>query len=195
VGLRIKGSRVTAVVTSTREVEADVVVLAMGPWSNQGASWAGKKIPIVVQREQCLRVDVPRRLPPYRLSTGDVAIIPKVNGTVVIGRAFLHDDVVDYDDRPTDEARNRLTNAAVGLVPRLSEARLLEHRAGLEGWPPTGARPILGRLPGFDNLYIAAGMGTLGIMMSPAVGRIMADLIVKGRIEKGLEALSPARFE
>lgn len=192
VGFRYQGSRVTAVILDTREVEADVVVLAMGPWIKQGTSWLGKEIPIVVTREQCLRVEVPQRLPPYRLYSSKVAIVPKVDGTVVLGLAGVHDEV-DFDDRPTEEAKSRLMDAAVGLVPRLEEARLVEHRAGLEGWQPNGGLPMLGRLSGWDNVYLVTWLGTFGIQWSPAVGRIMAALIIKGT-EESIEALSPARY-
>ena len=39
---------------------------------------------------------------------------------------------------------------------------------------------IVGRLPGLDNAYIAAGFSGHGIQQSPAVGRGLAELIVQG---------------
>ena len=59
-----RGSRVRAVTLTTGEVEADIVVLTMGPWSEQGSSWLGKEFAQRVVRVQCLRVEVPQRLPP-----------------------------------------------------------------------------------------------------------------------------------
>jgi FAD-dependent oxidoreductase domain-containing protein 1 len=40
---------------------------------------------------------------------------------------------------------------------------------------------IVGRLPGFDNAFLAAGFSGHGIQQSPAVGRALAELIVDGR--------------
>jgi len=198
VGFRYQGSKVTAVTLAKGEVEADVVVLAMGPWSGQGTSWLGKEIPLIVRREQCLKVEVPQRLPPYRLLNNQVAIIPKVNGTVILGRTgahdMVHEEVVNFDDRPTEEAKTSIMSAAVDLFPKLEEAKLVEHRAGLEAWQPNGGLPMLGRLPGWDNVYLAAWLATWGIQWSPAVGRVMADLIVKGHTEESIEPLSPARL-
>jgi len=199
VGFRYQGTRVTTVILATgTEVEADVVVLAMGPWSSQGASWLGKEIPLIVRREQCLKVEVPQRLPLYRLLNNQVAIIPKVNGTVILGRAGAHDavheEVVNFDDRPTEEAKISIMNAAVALLPKLEEAKLVEHRAGLEAWQPNGGLPMLGLLPGWDNVYLATWLATWGIQWSPAVGRVMADLIIKGRTEESIKPLSPARL-
>jgi sarcosine oxidase subunit beta len=39
---------------------------------------------------------------------------------------------------------------------------------------------ILGRVPGFDRVYVAAGFSGHGFMHSPATGRIMAELILDG---------------
>lgn len=195
VGFRSEKARVNAVTLATGSViEADAVVLAMGPWTGQGTSWLGKEIPVKVEREQCLRVEIPRRLPLYRLTTMDSTIIPKVNGTVVVGCALVPEEVEDFNDMPTYEGMMKLIEAAVGLVPRLEEAKVIEHRVGLEAWPPTGLQPVLGQLPGWDNVYVAARFQTMGILMSLAAGRIMADLIVKGHTERSVEHLSPARM-
>lgn len=194
VGFCTSGSKVNAVtLASGRVIEADVVILAMGPWVGQGTAWLGKEITIKVQREQCLRVAVSPPLPPYRLSTFESTIVPKVNGTVVVGCSLATEEAADFNDTPTEEVKEKLMTAALGLVPRLEDARIVEHRAGLEGWPPDGLKPVLGRLPGWDNVYVAARLHTMGILMSLAVGRIMADLILTGKLEKSAAHLSPER--
>lgn len=47
------------------------------------------------------------------------------------------------------------------------------------GWRPMtwDDLPLLGRAPGHQNLWVAAGHGMLGISMSAATGQLMADLI------------------
>ena len=43
---------------------------------------------------------------------------------------------------------------------------------------------ILGNWPGkLDNFYVACGFSGHGLMHAPAVGRALAELIVKGRYE------------
>jgi glycine oxidase len=195
VGFDSGKTRVNAVTLATgTTIEADAVVLAMGPWTGQGTSWLGNEILIKVEREQCLRVEIAQNLPFYRLSTMDSTIIPKVNGTVVLGRALQPEEAADFNDTPTQEGMMKLIEAAVGLVPRLEEAKVIEHRVGLEAWPPIGLQPVLGQLSGWDNVYVAARLQTMGVIMSLAVGRIMADLIVKGQIESSVDHLSPARI-
>ncbi len=195
VGLRGQGSRVASVVLAAREVETDVVVLAMGPWTGQGTGWLGKEIPMRVLRDQCLVLEVPQRLPPWRITSGlggGVAIVPKVDGKVILGHR--EDDMVDFDDRPTEEFGLSVMQMAVDTIPRLEEARLIEHRAALVAWHPSGGQPLLGRLPGWDNVYLVTWLAGFGIQWSPALGRIMADLIVKGHSAEPIEPFSPAGY-
>ncbi|HEU4977206.1 MAG TPA: FAD-dependent oxidoreductase [Baekduia sp.] len=55
-------------------------------------------------------------------------------------------------------------------------------------------QPILGPIDGHDGLLIAAGLNGRGLMMAPAIGRVMADGVVNGAIEDDMQALSPSRF-
>jgi glycine oxidase len=194
-GFRHHGSRVTTVGLESGEVAAGAVVLAMGPWTAQAAAWLGRKMPMRVTRDQCLVLEVPERLPPWRITSGrggGVAIVPKVDGTVILGH--WEDDRVDFDDRPTEEFKLSVMASAVSTIPRLEEARLVEHRAAVEAWHPTTGLPMLGRLPGWDNVYLVTWLAGFGIQWSPAVGRIIADLILKGHTADPIEPFDPARY-
>ena len=202
VGFRRQGARVTAAILATgAEVEADVFVLATGPWSGKSTSYLGKGMPILINREQCLRMEVAKRLPPYGLTAPNgLTIVPKVGGDVIAGHAGLADLQTSFDvNLTTEEAKMMLLADTVDLLPTLGEAKLVEQRGDFEGWspPPKRIQPVLGPLPGWDNIYIAVRFGTLGMMMSPGAGRVMADLIMAGgrapaRFKNMLEVLNPA---
>ena len=202
VGFRKQGSRVAAArLTTGAEVEADVFILATGPWSGRSTSWLGKEMPVLINREQCIRMEVPKRLPPYGLTAPNgLTIVPKVSGEVIVGHAGLADLQTDFDVSLTTEAcKMMLLNDAVELLPSISEARLVEQRGDFEAWspPPRRIQPVLGRHPEWDNVYIATRFGTLGMMLSLGTGRVMADLILAGgkppaRFKHLLEVLSPA---
>ena len=207
VGFRHKGSRITSVIlASGTEVEADVFVLAMGPWSGQGTSWLGKEIPILISRTQCLRVNVPQQLPPYALSIeaegiAPAAIIPKVNGEVILGTSGIADLQPGFDSSVTEEIKLMILDAATGLLSGLQEGKLVEHRGDLNGWSPAPnhIQPLVGRLPKWENAYIATRMGALGVAMSLGVGEVMAALIISegrvpDRVKTMMEVLSPARL-
>ena len=204
VGFQRQGSKVTSVTLATgTEVKADVFVLAMGPWSGQGTSRLGKELPILINREQCLRMQVPKQLPPYGLNTPDAqTIIPKVNGDVILGHAGLADLQTSFDvSLTTEEAKMTLVNDAIELLPTLNDAELVEQRGDFECWspPPNRIQPVLGRLPEWENAYIATRFGTLGMMLSLGAGRIMADLIIADgripeRVKTMMEVLSPSKL-
>ena len=54
---------------------------------------------------------------------------------------------------------------------------------------------IVGRLPGYENAYLAAGFSGHGVQQSPAVGRGLAELIVHGAYRAlDLADFSPERI-
>ena len=46
---------------------------------------------------------------------------------------------------------------------------------------PPHQKPVMGRLPGWKNAYVASRFGGDGVCMSPATGELMAELIATGR--------------
>ena len=207
VGFRHEGSKLTAVTLATgTEVKADVFVLATGPWTGQVTSKLGKEIPTLIIRAQCLRVHVPKGFPHYFLSSPspiNISITPKVDGSVILGFGRALDDPQKSPDAPqtTEEDKTMLISGAIDLLPTLNEAEIIEQRGDLECWGPSPncTKPVIGRLPEWDNAYIATRFGTTGIMMSPGAGQVMADLIITGgrppyRFKAMLDYLSPARL-
>ena len=213
VGFRCEGTRVTAVTLATgAEVEADEVVLAMGPWLGKGTSWLGKEIDIKPNKLESLKLETPEPFPPYRLMAGEIAILRQPDGTVLLGEGpmaeemgvptadggvktgftFPFDWQPEFDDSPTERLKERYTEAAVIVLPRMEEAKLVEQRAGLLAMLPKHALLTLGRLPGWDNVYVTGA--ETAVMYSLTVGRLMAELIIKGRTEEDIEVLDPARL-
>ena len=62
-----------------------------------------------------------------------------------------------------------------------------------QGRPQVNLSESLGRVPGIDGLWVAAGHGPWGISTGPASGRLLADLM-DGRVAAPPSALDPARF-
>jgi len=202
VGFKTKGSRVTSVTLATgTEVEADVFVLAMGPWNQQSTAWLGKKITVVINQEECLKLQPVSPLPPIALGggTGEV-IIPKVDGSVILGHSGAPDPRPDYNSSLKEENKIRIMQAAVELLPSLGEAKLVEHRGDLMNWAPAPRhwQPALGLVPGWDNAYVAVRI-PFGVMLSLGIGRCMADFIIgEGKpsycYKNLMEVVSPARL-
>ncbi|HLK31688.1 MAG TPA: FAD-binding oxidoreductase, partial [Terriglobales bacterium] len=75
----------------------------------------------------------------------------------------------------------KILTRAVSRVPVLEEVEVNPSRAwaGLYEMTPDH-HPILGQVPGVPGFYLANGFSGHGVMHSPATGKIMADLILKG---------------
>jgi glycine oxidase len=199
VGFSTEGDRITGVrLASGAEIGADAVVLAMGPWIGQGSAWLGREIGCRIFMAQCLRVDVPGGLPLQTLVAGDYWIIPKVNGEVIL--AIYGADLIerpDFDASLSEEVKLEILKGTAAILPSLEDAKLLEYRGDLLAVPekPPIHKPVIGRLPEWQNGYIATHFGGLGINMSPAAGELLAELIATGRAplraKRTLEALSP----
>jgi glycine oxidase len=185
VGFATRGDRITGLKLATGDLlEADHFVIAAGPWSRQVASHIGVDVSMEFYMTECVRVEVPGGLPFQTLVAGDYWIIPKVNGEVIlsqyVGSISRRDE---FDDSLTEERKLRTVSGCAEILPALEEAKLLEHRGDLiamRGSAPF-QKPTLGRLPRWENGYLATHFAGLGISMSPAAGELMAELIATGR--------------
>jgi len=54
--------------------------------------------------------------------------------------------------------------------------------------------PIIGTLPNVRNMTISTGHQMLGLVLAPASGDALAELIVTGKTPAVLEPFSPNRF-
>jgi glycine oxidase len=185
VGFATRGDRITGLKLATGDLlEADHFVIAAGPWSRRVASHLGVDLPMGLVMTECVRVEVPGGLPFQTLVAGDHWIIPKVNGEVIlsqyVGSISSRDD---FDDSLTEELGLRTVSGCAEILPALEEAKLVEHRGDLLAMRASAPfqKPTLGRLPQWENGYLATHFAGEGIMMSPAAGELMAELIATGR--------------
>jgi glycine/D-amino acid oxidase-like deaminating enzyme len=65
--------------------------------------------------------------------------------------------------------------------------------AGLRPGSPDGL-PIIGRLPGWENVYVATGHFRNGILLGPVTGKLIAQLVTEGRTEIPLAPFRVERF-
>jgi glycine/D-amino acid oxidase-like deaminating enzyme len=107
-------------------------------------------------------------------------------GASSVGSTFLDDEPDAAAIVPSILARGAL------FVPAIASAQLGAHRVCARPFSLDG-RPLVGRVPGIDGLWVAAGHGPWGISTGPASGRLLADLL-DGRVAAPPPALDPSRF-
>ncbi len=75
----------------------------------------------------------------------------------------------------------------------LERARRRSEWCHLSPMTPDGL-PVIGRIPGAGNLWIATGHGMLGLTQGPITGKMIAESITTGEASLDLTALRPDRF-
>ncbi len=85
-------------------------------------------------------------------------------------------------DLQTTDAGNLALNAiAERFIPGLSRLPVMNRWAGLR--PKTvDDLPYIGRVPGKENMYIAAGHFRNGILLAPATACLIRDLIIGNEV-------------
>ncbi len=195
--------RVAGVMVDGEMMEGDAIVIAMGPWSVLAAAWL--ELPAIYGlKGHSLVLETPRPVPPealfleYRESGGDVhapEVFPRPDGTTyVCGISSERPLPVDPADvAPDPGAIERLHAMCRALSPLLGEARVLACQACYRPVARDGL-PLIGRIAGVDNAYVATGHSVWGILNAPATGEAMADLIADGAARIDLAPFDPARL-
>lgn len=184
-----RGGRVAGVrAASGQTTEADAVVLAVGSWTGRLATRLGATVPVRPMRGQMIAY---RSTALRRMVWGeDGYLVPKAGGSLFAG-ATVED--VGFRCRTTAAGLTRLRWMARRLAPALRYAEVASEWAGLRPGSPDGL-PIIGRLPGWENVYVAAGHFRNGILLAPVTGKLVSQLVLEGRTDTDLRPFDPARF-
>lgn len=178
---------VSGVTTIKTSFLAEKVVNCAGAWSGQIAPQAFPTRPV---KGQMLCLAMPSRtLLKHVIRSPKAYLIPRSDGRLLVGATV---EEAGFDKRTIPETIQRLHRAALELVPRLKDAKILEDWAGLRPGTPD-ALPILGATatPGY---YVATGHFRDGILLAPITAEVMSAVIDGRKTEYDLSAFSPARF-
>jgi glycine oxidase len=185
-----KGHRVKGVVTEDGVLSCAYVVLAAGAWGRDASDWLGFNVPIEPLKGEMLLVDIPGLRLGYDITDTDISLFCRGNEHVWIGATETHEG---FDDEPSGKARRDLINRGIKILPSISQAKILRQTAGLRPLTSDGL-PIVGKAPGWDNVYMNNGAGRKGTLISAGMGRAIADLITRGKTSITIEFAKPNRF-
>jgi len=185
--------RATGVKTTKTAFHAAKVVNCAGAWSGRikSSQTAPHAFPTRPVKGQMLCVVMPSRtLLKHVIRSSEVYLIPRSDGRLLVGATV---EEAGFDKRTDLATIQRLHRAAVTLVPKLADARILEDWAGLRPGTPD-ALPILGETssPGY---YVATGYFRDGILLAPITAEVMTAVIEGRPPEHDLAPFSPARFK
>ena len=190
VGLRLGNGRIESVVTGDSEIPCGALLIAAGPWCRAAEQWLDIAIPVDPLKGQIVRLQPNGPGLDYELIGGGSSMYAKTDGLIWCGST---EEDAGFDLSLTDDARARILEMAVRLMPSLADAAVVQQTACLRPLTPDWL-PIVGRAPGWENAYIAAGGQKKGILLGPAMGKGIADIIAAGSTEICLDGCAPARF-
>jgi len=125
----------------------------------------------------------------YRPEGGDLTLV----GTTAPFDGIKDRDV-DADRAPRDEDLHSQASRFSRRFPTQENAKLRGGYTGVYDCSPD-LQPLLGPVPGIDGLHIAAGFSGHGFKLSPVIGELIAERIVKGRTSLiDIDFFNPGRF-
>jgi glycine oxidase len=179
--------RAAGVTTTKTAFLGNKVVNCAGAWSGQIAPHPFPTRPV---KGQMLCLVMPSRtLLKHVIRSPKAYLIPRSDGRLLVGATV---EEAGFDKRTDLATIQRLHKAAIELVPKLADAKILESWAGLRPGTPD-ALPILGETstPGY---YVATGHFRDGILLAPVTAEVMTAVMEDRTPEFDLTAFSPARF-
>ena len=189
-GVRLDNGRVLSVILDDGEIPCGQLVLAAGPWSREAEPWLDISLPVDPLKGEILRLEMHGPALASDFHGAGASLYPRQDELVWCGTTETNEG---FNKEPTDAAKETIWGAAVQLLPELAHATLIKHTACLRPITPD-YMPIVGRAPGWDNVYLATGAGKKGILLSPGMGKATADLLTEGVTDVPLEGCGPERF-
>ena len=197
------GTKVNGVEVEGRVIDADAVVIAMGPWSLLAAQWIS--MPAVYgQRSPSIVYDLGSNVPADALfleceSEGDtvsIEVFPRADGSTHV-TALSDIAPLPLDPAavtPDREAIARLQSICERLSPLFRPERIIAQQACFRPVTEDGL-PLIGLIPQSDGLYVATGHNVWGILNAPGTGEALAQLIADGVTrEVNLAPFDPGRL-
>jgi sarcosine oxidase subunit beta len=196
IGILSEKGKVKSVKVGEEVISTSTVVNAGGPYAASISKTVGIKIPVKPLRRQIFITA------PFHLSDRPIPLTidfhrgwyfrKEVDGLLLSGPLDLEPSFninIDY------EAMAETSENAMYRVPVLEKARIARGWAGLYEISPDH-HAILGRVPEVEGFILANGFSGHGFQHSPAVGKVIAELIVDGKAHTiDISSLSIERFE
>jgi glycine oxidase len=170
-----QGGRIRGLRCGPETIQADAFVITTGAWTDLLLAGLGGHLDIQPVRGQIVLLKPAAPLIRHVLLWGDRYLVPRADGRVLAGSTEEH---VGFDKRTTEGACQDLHRLAYRLVPGLKKAEVERCWAGLRPGSPDGL-PFIGPMPGFDNLWVAAGHYRAGIQLSPGTAQLLLEMILR----------------
>jgi sarcosine oxidase subunit beta len=198
---RDTAGRVSAVNTARGRIATDAVVNAAGAWARDVAAMAGVDLPVTPLRRQVVPTVATNTLPsgmPMSIWADDGFHLRVRDGRVLLLWPTPGEPKHPFATRVDPSWIDDVVTMARARVPSLREIEIDREAAwaGLYEISPD-KHAILGKAVECPNLWLANGSSGHGIMHAPALGQLLAEMMLAGdgrAVTLDAHALRPGRF-
>ncbi len=203
-GLQLSGARVVGIDSDAGAVSCAAVAVAGGAWSPMFGAQLGISIPVEPAKGQIIHMQLPAPDGPGATDgaadSGQWPIVSPVlhhylvawpGGRVACGGTYEPDAL--FDSRPTVAGMEELLSACLAIAPGLGPATVVDVRVGLRPVTSDGL-PVLGPVPGWDNVHLVTGHGTEGLLLGPHSAALVAPCLLGSPVPEELRQFSMTRF-
>lgn len=178
------------VVTDQGDVVADKIVVAAGSWSLDLLRPLGASFPLIAERgyhltfaEPGIKLDHVLNEPSRHVAISSMEMGLRIAGTEELG---------DADAAPDWRRADVLKAVVAAVLPRADLSRPSRWMGPRPGTPDS--LPVIGSVPGNNDIIVATGHGHLGLTGGPMTARIVAAQAMGERLNIDLAPYSFERF-
>ena len=193
-------------------INADTTVLCAGAWSKPLAQRAGLALPlqavehmyVVTEPVQSEAHQIPDPFPVIRDLDKGIYLKGDSGGKVILGgfepnakcwNAFSNEGGQPFIELPEDwEQFEPFMQAGLNIMPSLHTTGIQRFMNGPESFT-ADTKPLVGLAPAVNNLFVAAGMNSVGVMSSAGIGKVLADWITDDHAPSDLWEIDIARCD
>lgn len=183
--------RITRVLASNAAYSAKHVVMALGAWSPALGRQLGLRLPIQPGKGYSITYTRPQHCPRYPLTLKEASVcVTAWKSGFRLGSTM---EFAGYDRTLNRKRLDALRRAAAVYLHEPEGDQVSEEWYGWRPMTPDDL-PILGGVPGIENLCLATGHGMLGVTMSALTGVLVSEWLAGGSTSIDLKPYSIGRF-
>jgi D-amino-acid dehydrogenase len=192
--LVVEPGAVTGVVVAGATLTAGQVIIAGGAWSQAFGAQLGITIPVAPQRGQIIHLGLPgtdtTAWPMLSAFRGHY-MVTWPDSRVAVGAT--RETGSGFHPHTTVAGVQEVLSEALRVAPGLAQAEIRDMRVGLR--PLTiDTMPVLGSVPGVENVFLVTGHGPTGLTLGPYSGKVIADLALGQPAATDISAFHVTRF-
>ncbi len=174
---------------------APVLLNTGGFWGGQVAAQFGEPVPITALNPNMMVTEPLPVFCTHNLGVvgGDIYLRQISRGNIIFGGGRGESDPAVPVSRPLPVPSFNAMQRAIEILPQLAGAMVIRSWTGIDGGMPD-ALPVMGPSRTTPGLFHAFGFSGHGFMLGPAVGAVLAELVVDGHSETPLEGFDIGRF-